>query len=223
MFDARLRPLIDPPLNATGRVLAQFGITANAITIAGFILGMAAVPAIIAGWFLTAAGFVIVSRLLDGLDGAVARATRKTDYGGFLDIVLDFIVYGAIPLAFAVRDPDANALAAAVLLMSFFANGSSFLAFAVMAAKRTLKTSAQGVKSLYYLSGLAEGAETIVFLVAICLLPEWFAVFAYVYAAICSASAGARIVLARALLADPAEPERKPEAKPEDAPPKDRA
>ncbi len=196
MFDGRLRPLIDPPLNAAGRRLADAGITANAVTVFGFAIGMVGVALIAAGlpgWGLL---IMLVSRLADGLDGAVARATRKTDLGGFLDIVLDFIFYGAVPLGFAIYDPAANALAAAVLLLSYFANGSSFLAFAIMAEKRALKTSAQGVKSLFYMSGLAEGAETLLAMVLFCLLPDHFAVIAYGFAALCFASAAGRILLA---------------------------
>lgn len=209
MFDARIRPLIDQPLNRLGRRLAAAGITANQMTVAGFLVGLLAIPAILAGQFWLAIIFVVLNRLADGLDGAIARATRSSDLGGFLDIVLDFILYGAIPLAFAVANPQANALACAVLLLSFFANGSSFLAFAIMAAKRGRETTAQGMKSLYYLSGLAEGAETIVFLLAICLFPGWFVPIAYAYAAVCFASAGARIALAaRVLSAEDPTPHR---------------
>jgi len=203
MFDARIRPLIDPLLNCAGRWLAHRDITANAVTVAGFLIGMAAVPAIIAGYDLLAFALVLASRLADGLDGAVARATQKTDLGGFLDIVLDFIFYGAVPLAFAIRAPEDNALACAVLLMSFFANGTTFLGFAIMAAKREVETSAQGIKSLYYMMGLAEGAETIAFLALICLMPSYFPALAYAYAALCFASAGGRIVFAAQALAEP--------------------
>ncbi|MEM7776762.1 MAG: CDP-alcohol phosphatidyltransferase family protein [Pseudomonadota bacterium] len=196
MFDARIRPLIDPSLNKMGVVLARSGVSADAVTIAGFVIGMMAFPAVVASYFTLAVLLIAISRLADGLDGAVARATVKTDRGGFLDIVLDFIFYGAMPLAFAIYDPQANALACAVLLLSFFANGTTFLAFAIMAQKRSLETSAQGVKSLYYMAGLAEGSETIAFLLAICLFPSWFAVMAYVYATLCFASAAGRVVLA---------------------------
>ena len=161
MFDARIRPLIDPPLNAAGRRIAGWGISANAVTFAGFVTGIAGVVLIAFGEPLAGLVVIVLSRLADGLDGAVARATEKTDLGGFLDIVLDFIFYGAVPLAFAIHDPANNAVPAAVLLLSFFANGTTFLAYAIMAEKREIETTAQGVKSLYYMSGLAEGAETI--------------------------------------------------------------
>ncbi|MEO0729167.1 MAG: CDP-alcohol phosphatidyltransferase family protein, partial [Pseudomonadota bacterium] len=138
--------------------------------------------------------------LADGLDGAVARATGKTDLGGFLDITLDFIFYGAVPLAFAIANPSENALACAVLLMSFFANGTTFLSYAIMAERKGLQSNAQGIKSLYYMSGLAEGFETIVFLLAICLFPTWFALLAYAYATLCFVSSAGRLAIAATTL-----------------------
>ncbi|MBX2854572.1 MAG: CDP-alcohol phosphatidyltransferase family protein [Rhodobacteraceae bacterium] len=196
MLDARIRPLIDPPLNALGRRLANAGVSADAVTWAGFIWGIAGCAMAAIGWFTGALCLILISRLADGLDGAVARATRKTDRGGFLDIVLDFIFYGAAPLAFAIYDPANNALAAAVLLLTYFANGSAFLAYAIMAAKRGEETAAQGEKSLYYLSGLAEGFETILVTCIWCLFPSWFAPLAYLYAGVVGLSAGARIAQA---------------------------
>lgn len=196
MLDARIRPFIDPPLNVLGRWIARQGIGANTVTVTGFAIGMAGAAAVAQGQVALGLGLFLAGRVADGLDGAVARATRKTDLGGFLDIVLDFILYAAMPLAFAVLDPAHNALAAAVLLMSFFANGSTFLAFAIMAERRGIETTAQGIKSLYYMAGLAEGAETVAVLAAFCVWPEAFPVLAYAYAGLCFASALGRIVLA---------------------------
>ena len=200
MFDGRIRPLIDPPLNAAGRWIAARGISANAVTVAGFVVGMAGVAAIVAGSLTLALILVLTSRIADGLDGAVARATAKTDFGGFLDIVLDFVFYGAIPVAFAVLDPGANALPAAILLMSYYANGSAFLAFAIMAERHGLETTAQGHKSLYYAVGIAEGAETILVSCLFCLLPGYFGTIAYVFAAMCTVSAAGRVLIARRTL-----------------------
>lgn len=196
MFDAKLRPLIDPPLNAVGRRLAGWGVSADQVTWAGFAIGMLGCVAICFALYGLALALVLVSRLLDGLDGAVARATRKSDLGGFLDITLDFIFYAAVPAAFAVADPAANALAAAVLLLTYMANGSSFLAYAIMAEKRGRETTAQGEKSLFYMAGLAEGAETIAVICLWCVLPGAFAVIAYLYAALVGLSAAARIAAA---------------------------
>jgi phosphatidylglycerophosphate synthase len=195
MFDSRLRPLIDPPLNAAGKNLAQMGISANAVTVSGFAFGMAAAVLIAFGAPLAGLVFVLMNRLADGLDGAVARVNGRTDLGGYLDITLDFFFYGAVPFAFAVLDPSKNALAAAALLLSFYANGASFLAFAIMAEKHGLETDRQGSKSLYYLGGLAEGAETIALFILMCLWPAGFALLAWAFAAVCAVSAGARVLI----------------------------
>jgi phosphatidylglycerophosphate synthase len=194
MLDAMLRPLIDPPLDAAGRFLAARGLRADTVTVLGFAVAIAAAGAVAAGSFAIAALLVLANRLLDGLDGAVARATSRTDRGGFLDITLDFAFYALVPLAFAMADPASNALAAAAVLASFLVNGASFLAFAAIAGKRRDASDAQGAKSLHYLGGIAEGAETIVVFVAWCLFPAWFAPLAYAFAAVTALSAAGRIV-----------------------------
>jgi phosphatidylglycerophosphate synthase len=200
MFDASIRPLIDPALNRLGRALARRGVSADGLTLVGCAFGLASATAIGMGRFNLALTSFLIGRLFDGLDGAVARATAKTDRGGFLDIVLDFAVYAAIPLAFAVHDPAANAVAAACLLAAIIVNGTSFLAFAIMAERRQLTTNTQGGKSLYYLAGIAEGTETILVFVAFLLLPGWFAVLSFGFAGLCAVSALARIVMAWQLL-----------------------
>ena len=193
MLDAHIRPFIDPPLDRAGRGLARLGLTADAVTLLGLGIGLVAAGMIAAGWAVWAVVPLLASRLLDGLDGAVARATRRTDFGGYLDIACDFAFYGTVPFAFAVLDPEANALAAAFLLLAFYVNGTSFLGLAILAEKRGAETARQGVKSLYYSSGLLEGTETILFLVAICLLPGFFAPLAWAFGALCILTAVLRV------------------------------
>ena len=190
MFDATLRPLIDPPLKKLAERLDAFGVTPNGLSFAGLGIGLLAVPALWLQLYWLALLFILINRLFDGLDGAVARVwadkgTPNGPYGGFLDIAADFLFYGAVPLGFALADPAANALAASFLLFAFLGTGTSFLAFAILAEQRGLKTQARGKKSFYYLGGLAEGTETIVVFILMCLLPGWFAVLALVYGHIC--------------------------------------
>ena len=184
MLDARLRPLIDPPLNAVGRVLAELGVTANGLTGIGMLIGIGAGAALAHGLFAAGLALIIVNRLVDGLDGAVARATQLTDFGGYLDIVGDFVFYLAVPLGFGLADP-ANLLPALVLLACFGLTGISFLAFAAIAARRGLETSAHGRKSFFYSTGLAEGTETIIVFLAFCVWPAQFPIIAFVYAGLC--------------------------------------
>ena len=184
MLDARLRPLIDPPLNAAGRVLAKLGVTANGLTAAGIALGIAAGAALAHGQFAAALALIIVNRLLDGLDGAVARSTQQTDFGGYLDIVGDFVFYLAVPLGFGLADP-VNLRPALVLMGCFGLTGISFLAFAAIAAKRGLETTAHGRKSFFYNTGLAEGTETIIVFILFCLWPQHFPIIAMIFAGLC--------------------------------------
>lgn len=199
MLDRFARPLIDPPLNRIGHLLAARGVTANGVTLVGFGLGLLSALVIALGAPGLALLPLLASRLLDGLDGAVARATQPSDFGGYLDIWCDFAFYGAVPFAFALLDP-ANAVPAAFLLLSFYVNGASFLGYSIMAEKRGLSTQAQGVKSLYYSAGLLEGTETIVFFVLLCLLPQFFAPLAWAFGALCLFTATARVANARTLL-----------------------
>lgn len=185
MLDSRLRPLIDPPLESTGRLLARLGVGANALTLTGLALALAAAAAIASGRFGWAVALIALNRVVDGLDGAVARATRLSDAGGYLDSVCDYVFYAAVPFAFACNDPDANALPAAAVLASFLLTAASFLGFATLAAKRGLETRAQGRKSFYYSRGLIEGTETIAAFLAMALWPASFATIAWTLAALC--------------------------------------
>ena len=184
MFDAKLRPLIDPPLNRVGRALAGLGVSANMLTFAGLALGLSGAAAIAFGELGLGLVLIIANRLLDGLDGAVARVTAPTALGGYFDIVGDFAFYVAIPLGFGVMASE-NLLPALVLVASFVLTGVSFLAYAVVAAERGEETDAHGKKSFFYSTGVAEGAETIAVFIAMCLFPAWFGVIAYGYAALC--------------------------------------
>jgi phosphatidylglycerophosphate synthase len=196
MLDSRIRTLIDPPLNAFGRTLAARGATANGVTLAGLGVGMIAALMIGLGFPALALFPLLISRIADGLDGAVARATQKTDFGGYLDIAADFLFYGMIPFAFVAMNPDANGLAGAFLITSFYFNGTSFLGFAILAEKHDMTTAAQGEKSLHYSNGILEGTETIVFFVLLCLLPRWFVPLAYLFGSACFATGFLRIFAA---------------------------
>jgi phosphatidylglycerophosphate synthase len=188
MIDRRLHPLVRRLLDPAGRALARSGLGADQVSLAGFALGMAAVAALAAGAFAAALALILANRLADGLDGAVARAAGPTDRGAFLDVALDFVFYAAVPVGFALADPAANALPAAVLAASFVGTGSSFLAFAVVAERRGLAAADYPAKGLFYLGGLTEGFETIAVFAAMCLFPDAFPALAWAFAAACAAT-----------------------------------
>jgi phosphatidylglycerophosphate synthase len=184
MLDRAARRLIDPVLAELAVAAQQRGLTANQITIAGFACGLAAIAATSLQSYELGLLLLLANRLADGVDGALARRVGATDLGGYLDIVLDFIIYSGMAFAFAVAQP-AHALAAAFLIFSFMGTGSSFLAFAIFAAKRKLDGQAATNKSFYYLGGITEGTETILLFVIILLFPGWFPLAAYVYGTLC--------------------------------------
>ena len=194
MLDRLVQNMLAPVLQTVGRALLRAGWGADALTGLGFGVGMAAAVAIANQAFGLGLFLLLASRLLDGLDGAVARLTRPTDAGGFLDIALDFLFYAAVPLAFALADPAANALPAAVLLASFLGTGSSFLAFAVLAEKRQLGDTALPGKSFYFLGGLTEATETIAVFAAMCWWPQHFAILAYGFSVLCAITTAMRVV-----------------------------
>lgn len=193
MLDRYLRPMIDPPLNRIGRHMAARGISADRVTLVGLVLGLVAALVIALGAPMLALVPLLASRVADGLDGAVARATRQTDFGGYLDIAADFLFYAMIPLAFVLIDPAGNGAAGAFLLASFYVNGTSFLGFAILAEKHGHRTTAQGQKSLYYSNGILEGTETILFFVLLCLFAPYFALLAWVFGALCFLTAALRV------------------------------
>jgi phosphatidylglycerophosphate synthase len=193
MLDRALSAALKPTLDRLAGRLVRAGIGADAVTFAGFGLGVAAALCIALQLYLGGLALLLASRLADGLDGAVARQTTPTDRGAFLDITLDFLFYASIPLAFAVADPAANALAAAVLLAAFIGTGSSFLAFAVLAQKRGLASAAYPRKGFYYLGGLTEASETLLCFTAMCLWPQAFAGLAGGFALLCGVTVLARL------------------------------
>lgn len=203
MLDTFFIKSLKHPLRITAVVIDKLGIKANWITLFGFAFGMMVLPALYFGNTSLALLCVIINRVMDGLDGAVARVQGPTDFGGYLDITLDFIFYSTVIFGFALMNPLDNALAASFLIFSFMGTGSSFLAFAIMAEKRKIVRLEYGRKSLYFLGGLAEGTETIALLILICLFPSYFAVMAYIFGMICWITTATRIYAGYRTLRDP--------------------
>ena len=191
MIDAALQPLQQRFLQLPAQILKNLGIKADQITLFGFLLGLLVVPALAYQAYSLALLFLLLNRFADGLDGAVARLTEPTDRGAFLDISCDFFFYAIFPLGFALADP-VNALPAAVLITSFVGTGSSFLAYASIAAKRGDTAMDFPQKGLYYLGGLTEGFETIILFISMCLFPMFFPQLAYLFAVACAVTAVSR-------------------------------
>ena len=194
MLDAKVTPLIKPLLKPLIKALDSKSVTPNQVTLIGFVVGILAFPFIILNWWNMALGCIILNRVLDGIDGELARYQRSSSSaGGFLDICLDFLFYASIPLAFGIADPAEWGIPAMVLLATFIGTGSSFLAFAIAAEKFQIDRPQFANKSFYYMQGLTEGTETILVFLAFCIWPQYFATLAYLFAAACAVTVVTRI------------------------------
>ena len=185
MLDPLIIKAVNKPLNSIASVLKNRGVNKDLVTITGFVLGISSVFLLYFHFYKTALFLIMLNRLFDGLDGAIARITTPTDAGGFLDITLDFIFYSGVVLGFGLSDPENNAAAASFLLFSFVGTGSSFLAFSIMAEKNRIKSRQYPDKSLYFSGGLVEGTETIIFFIFFCLFPHLFSILAIVFSILC--------------------------------------
>ncbi|MEY2656039.1 MAG: hypothetical protein RLZZ524_3067 [Pseudomonadota bacterium] len=214
MLDARLNALLKRPLGALARRLLASGLTPDTVSWAGFVCGLGAVPLIALGRPALALVCIALNRLADGLDGAMARQSQPTDRGAFLDISLDFLFYSSIPLAFAIADPARHGLAAAVLIYAFVGTGSTFLAFAVIAAQRGLASTVHPGKGFHYLGGLTEATETIAVFCLMCLVPAWFNPLALGFAALCGITVVTRIAAGLRAFSTPADATRRARGQP---------
>jgi phosphatidylglycerophosphate synthase len=197
MLDPLVRRWIDPSLTRAGAWLARRDMSANAFSLAGLAIGLTTVPLLAWGRYDAALLAILVNRLIDGLDGPIARHKGTTPFGGYLDIMCDMGFYAAVPLGFALARPD-NALWAALLLASFVCTAASFLGRAVLASQRSEPDDgARGAKSFFHAAGIVEGTETIIAFVLFCLFPAAFPWLAGIFAALCFWTAAARVMEAK--------------------------
>lgn len=196
MLDRRARAVLAGPLARAAAALDRPHVTADRLSLTGLALGLAAAAAAAAAWWPAALVLWLVSRLADGLDGPLARRRREPGEpdggaGGFLDITGDFLAYGAFVIGVGLGAGD-SLLPFLLVLLAYYVNGTAFLAFSSI-AERTGHRLDDG-RSLSFLGGLAEGAETIAVHALWCVLPFWAAEIAWVWAAVVAVSASQRMV-----------------------------
>ncbi len=199
MLDRPVRTVLAPALGAAGRQLAARGVPAGAVTGAGWLLGLGACVAAGAGVWPLALGLWLANRLADGLDGPIARAGVPSDTGAFLDIVADFTVYAGFVVGVAVAVPDAR-LACVVLLATYYASGTAFLALSSLLERRRQPFGDD--RSMRFVGGFAEGTETVLVYVAFCLFPSHATVIAWAFATAVAVTAVQRVVAGVQLLHD---------------------
>jgi phosphatidylglycerophosphate synthase len=179
MFDRQIRRVVAGPTHQLAGALERIGICANQVTLVGLGFGIASAGAYAAHLYLPALGLWLANRLLDGLDGALARRCTPSDLGGFLDIVSDFLVYGAFLVGVAIALPHA-ALPAIVLFCTYYVSGTAFLALSSLLEKR--RQTAPDCRSLHFVGGIAEGFETVVVYILLCLFPSEASIIIWIFA-----------------------------------------
>ena len=195
MFLDRLRKVSAPVLHAPAAHLSRLGAHANLITVAGFLIGLSAIPAIATHRYMLALAFIVANRMFDAMDGAVARQNTPGPLGQFLDMTLDLIFFAGLPFAFALADPT-RGLAAAFFVFGILASGASSLALTVVAEEQGAGVSPRGYTALGYLARLMEDGEFFLGFALACIVPQWFGVIAYIVGILCFITAGARIAYA---------------------------
>ena len=144
-----------------------------------------------------------LNRILDGLDGTLARTNqRQSDFGGYLDMVLDVVIYTIIPLGLTAGTGTVTAyLALAVLLGSFYINAASWMYLAALLEKRQAGASSTGEQTTITMpTGLIEGTETIVLFSLFILLPHYLVPLFYLMAALVLITAIQRLIWAYRVL-----------------------
>lgn len=149
----------------------------NLISVSAMVIGLGSVAAISGQWYWLGLLLWAINRILDGLDGVVARVHQKqSDFGGYLDLFLDFIIYLGVPLGFIAAMPTTgNLWAGLFLITSYVLNTISWATLAALLEKRQRHT-VNRLTSMEMPTGLIEGAETIVFYTLFYLLPDYVAV-----------------------------------------------
>lgn len=210
MLDTYARALYRPAIDRLAVHATRRGVGAPAVTAAGLAFGVACCVAVALGHWWTALALLLANRVLDGLDGAVARQTTPTDLGGMLDFLADFVVYGGFVVGVSIAVPDAR-VACAVLLAAYLLNNVALLSFASLIEKRGMDLGDE--RSLRFTAGLTEGTETALAYVVICLVPRHAGTVAWVLAAMVLFTVGQRVALAvRTLRQRPPKPPAAPAA-----------
>ena len=203
MFDAVVRDRLERPLDRVASGLDRSWVTPDRLTLGGLVVALASAGLAAMALWPWAVATWLLSRLLDGLDGPLARRRGGgTAAGGFLDITADFVAYGAgvVGIAWACADRPWEWLGFLAVLLAYYVNGAAFLAFS-SAAERTGSRLEDG-RTFSFLGGLAEGTETIVVHTVWMLLPASAPVVAWGWAGVVGVSAAQRMLVGHRVLGE---------------------
>jgi len=194
MFDRQIQNFTQKPLKYIAKLFLKY-ISPNQMTFIGFGFGVLMCISIVIDQYLIGILFLFLNRLCDGLDGAMARLTAPTPLGGYLDIVLDFLVYGGFVLSFGLTEQNYTFLSM-VLLFCYIGTGTTFLAKAAILPSLTHQNQNNDIpKSFHYAVGLVEGSETIVFMILCLLFPNLFVYLSSIFIVLCLITIVFRIIV----------------------------
>ena len=199
MFDAAVRRLLQPVLAPVTHVLARAGITPNALSLLGGLLGVASGVFVARGFVWVGVSLWLVSRAVDGLDGNLARISHQTSaFGGYLDITVDIAAYSAMLLGFASIHPEGGWVWSAILV-GYLLVTTTTLALS-SALERLHATLPDNDRSIQFTPGIAEAGETTLAYLLFALFPAVVAPIAWLWAGVCYATVIQRTLLAKRLL-----------------------
>ncbi len=194
MFDRQIQNFTQKPLLYISKLFLKF-ISPNQMTLIGFGFGVLMCVAIVIDQYLIGLIFLLLNRLSDGLDGAMARLQRPTPLGGYLDIVLDFLIYGGFVVSFGISEQN-NTFLSMILLFCYIGTGATFLAKAAILPSLTHQSLNEDIpKSFHYAVGLVEGGETIVFMILCLLFPDFFIYLSSIFVVLCVITIIFRIIV----------------------------
>tara|TARA_B100000575_G_C23097606_1_gene633101 strand:+ start:251 stop:856 length:606 start_codon:yes stop_codon:yes gene_type:complete len=199
MIDARINKIFKPILNVFAKKLLKLNVSPNLLTFIGFFFGICCFYFVVNQMFIYGAIFLLINRIFDGLDGALARLIGETDLGAFYDIVLDFLFYSLFPISFILIDLE-NSYSICFLLLSFVATQTTFLASAWLVEKNKLLISDGQKKSFFYTGGITEGFETILCFMLMLFFNEYVNYIAYIFGFLCWITFVTRIFFIKSLL-----------------------
>ena len=124
MFTENLRKIFEGFSNWIGKTLGKTGFSPNFFTFLILVFGFIGAYFIYSGYFKLAIFFILLSGLMDFIDGAVAKINKKeTKFGALFDSVSDKTTEVSFYIAFGLFNPKlwlASSLAISTFMLSSY-------------------------------------------------------------------------------------------------------
>jgi phosphatidylglycerophosphate synthase len=155
------------------------------ISISALLVGLLAAYTAFKGQYLWAFVLWYLNRMLDGLDGLIARLTNgQSDLGGYVDILIDFIVYAALPIGLVTGSASNERYISLVfMLAAFYVNTASWMYLAAILEKRAAHDP-DTQTTIVMPAGIIGGFETIIAYGIFLLFPAYITILFSSFAAL---------------------------------------